>query len=102
MIKLSRLLINGEDYIDYAVWTLQGQDTIDESLDMQYIELKATPFENPFKPFSDVLIELQDNKNTISKNMFIESDTVTEVILGVPTTNITALAKGDTLNVFHT
>lgn len=80
MIRLNKLYINNQDYTDYAVWTLQGQDTLDESLDMQYIELKATPFENPLKPFSDVLIELQDNKNTISKKMFIESDTVTEVI----------------------
>lgn len=80
MIKLNQLLIDGKDYTDYAVWTLQGQDTLDESLDMQYIELKGTATEEPLKPFSDVLVKIDDNGNIRQYKMFVESDTVTEVI----------------------
>ena len=62
MIKLNKLLIDNIDYSDYAVWTFQGQNTLDESLDMQYIELKGTDVNTPFKPFSDVTIEIEDKK----------------------------------------
>ena len=80
MIKLTKLLIDNVDYADYAVWTLQGQDTLDESLDLNYIELKGTDLKLPFKPFLDVHIELQDNSGTHIIERFVESDTVTEVI----------------------
>lgn len=80
MIKLNKLLIDNVDYTDYAVWTLQGQNTLDESLDLNYIELKGTDIELPFKPFLDVSIEIQDNSGKHTINRLVESDTVTEVI----------------------
>lgn len=80
MITLTKLLIDNVDYSEYAVWTFQGQDTLDESLDLNYIELKGTDIENPFTPFLDVEIQIKDDSGTTTKNMFIESDTVTKII----------------------
>lgn len=80
MITLTKLLIDNVDYTDYAVWTFQGQDTLNESLDLNYIELKGTDIENPFTPFLDVEIQIKDASGTTTKNMFIESDTVTKII----------------------
>lgn len=80
MIKLNKLLIDNIDYSDYAVWTFQGQNTLDESLDMQYIELKGTDVNAPFKPFSNATIEIEDNVKVYTYNMYVESDTVTEVM----------------------
>ena len=82
MIKLKKLTINEIDYTDYAVWTLQGQNTLDESLDLQYIELKGTDINVPFKPFSDVFIEIENTNETNTKirHFLVDSDTVTEII----------------------
>lgn len=80
MITLTELLINNEDYTDYAVWTLQGQNTLDESLDVQYIELKGTDKQNPFTPFDDIQLTITDGTNNKIFEMLVESDTVTEVI----------------------
>ena len=80
MITLTKLLIDNVDYSEYAVWTFQGQDTLNESLDLNYIELKGTVIENPFTPFLDVEIQIKDDSGTTTKNMFIESDTVTKII----------------------
>lgn len=80
MITLKKLLIDNVDYSEYAVWTFQGQDTLNESLDLNYIELKGTDIENPFTPFLDVEIQIKDDSGTTTKNMFIESDTVTKII----------------------
>lgn len=80
MIKLKKLLIDGQDYTDYAVWTLQGQETLDESLDLNYIELKGTKIETPFKPFLDVDIQIDDGKYGFRIQRLVESDTVTEII----------------------
>ena len=80
MIKLNKLLIDNEDYSDYAVWTLQGQETLDESLDLNYVELKGTDIELPFKPFLDIEIEIEDNSGIHTIRRLVESDTVTEVI----------------------
>lgn len=80
MITLTKLLIDNVDYTDYAVWTFQGQDTLNESLDLNYIELKGTDIENPFTPFLDVEIQIKDASGTTTINKFIESDTVTKII----------------------
>ena len=80
MITLTKLLIDNVDYTDYAVWTFQGQDTLNESLDLNYIELKGTDIENPFTPFLDVEIQIKDDSGTTTINKFIESDTVTKII----------------------
>ena len=80
MITLTKLLIDNVDYSEYAVWTFQGQDTLNESLDLNYIELKGTDIENPFTPFLDVEIQIKDDSGTTTINKFIESDTVTKII----------------------
>lgn len=80
MITLTKLLIDNVDYSEYAVWTFQGQDTLNESLDLNYIELKGTDIENPFTPFLDVEIQIKDASGTTTINKFIESDTVTKII----------------------
>lgn len=80
MITLTKLLIDNVDYSEYAVWTFQGQDTLDESLDLNYIELKGTDIENPFTPFLDVEIQFTDANETKTINRLIESDTVTKII----------------------
>lgn len=79
MIKLKKLSIDGIDYTDYAVWTLQGQETLDESLDLNYIELKGTNIELPFKPFLDVDIQIDDGMYGYRVQRLVESDTVKEV-----------------------
>lgn len=80
MISLTQLLIDNVDYTDYAVWTLQGQNTLDESLDLNYIELKGTNVRNPFKSFLDVEITVKDASGLHNISRLVESDTVTEVI----------------------
>ena len=80
MITLTKLLIDNVDYSEYAVWTFQGQDTLNESLDLNYIELKGTDIENPFTPFLDVEIQFTDANETKTINRLIESDTVTKVM----------------------
>lgn len=80
MIKLNKLLIDNEDYTDYAVWTLQGQETLDESLDLNYIELKGIDLDVPFQPFLNVTMEIQDSSGKHTIKRLVESDTVTEVI----------------------
>lgn len=80
MITLTKLLIDNVDYSEYAVWTFQGQDTLNESLDLNYIELKGTDIENPFTPFLDVEIQFTDANETKTINRLIESDTVTKII----------------------
>ena len=81
MIRIVELLINNEDYSDYATIPLQTQDTLDESLDIAYIELKGIDKEVPFLPFSDVYLKTIDDKNNIKEHyMFIESDEPTEII----------------------
>lgn len=80
MITLTKLLIDNVDYSEYAVWTFQGQDALDESLDLNYIELKGTDIENPFTPFLDVEIQFTDANETKTINRLIESDTVTKVM----------------------
>lgn len=80
MITLTKLLIDNVDYSEYAVWTFQGQDTLNESLDLNYIELKGTDIGNPFTPFLDVEIQFTDANGTTTINKFIESDTVTKIM----------------------
>ena len=80
MITLTKLLIDNVDYSEYAVWTFQGQDALDESLDLNYIELKGTDIENPFTPFLDVEIQFTDANEIKTINRLIESDTVTKVM----------------------
>lgn len=81
MIEIKELLINGIDYSDYATIPLQTQDTLDESLDMAYLELKGLENESPFVPFSDVYLKITDKDNNIKEMyMFIESDEVTHII----------------------
>lgn len=80
MIKINKLLIDNVDYSDYATMPLQEQDALDESFDIQYIELNYIEKETPFEPFSDVFIQLTDDINTKEFYMFIESDTTTEII----------------------
>lgn len=80
MIKINKLLIDNVDYSDYATIPLQKQDTLNESFDVQYIELNYIEKEIPFEPFIDVFIELTDDINTKEFYMFIESDTTTEII----------------------
>lgn len=81
MIKIEELLINGVDYSDYVSIPLQTQDTLDESLDLLYLELKGLEIESPFVPFSDVYIKVGDGKHFKEFYMQIESDTVMEITL---------------------
>ena len=81
MIKILELIIDDIDYSEYATIPLQDQKTLDESLDVSYIELKALDFEVPFRPFADVYLKLIDSENNIKDfYMFIESDDVAEIV----------------------
>ena len=80
MIKLNSLTIGGTDCTKYATAPLQTQDTLDESLDALYLELKHTSRETPFKPFEDVVLEITDGVNTKTLGMLVESDQVTEEV----------------------
>lgn len=80
MIQIKELLINGTDYSDYATIPLQTQNTLDESLDVAYIELKGIEINNPFTPFSDVYLKIQSGDVEKEEYLLIESDTVIEVI----------------------
>ena len=80
MIKIKELLINGVDYSDYATIPLQTQETLDESLDVSYIELKGLEIENPFLPFSDVDLILEEGDVKKEYTLFVESDNPIEII----------------------
>lgn len=81
MIYIKQLLIDGVDYSEYATIPLQDQKTLDESLDVSYIEVKGVEIEQPFTPFANVYLKLTDNLNNIKDfYMLIESDEITEVI----------------------
>lgn len=80
MIKLNKLIIEGVDYSADVSMPLQFQNTIDESLDVAYVELKSISRENPFRPFAEVQMQIADNGSLKDYYFRIESDTVTEII----------------------
>lgn len=77
---ITQLLIDGVDYTKFATNPLQTQDTLDESLDLVYVELKGTNEPTPFKPFADVVLKISDGVNSRTLGMLIESDEVVETI----------------------
>lgn len=81
MIRITELLINGIDYSEFATIPLQEQNALDESLDLGYIEFKCLDFEQPFTPFSDVVLKVADDYgNNKEFYYFVESDETTEII----------------------
>lgn len=80
MIKLKKLVIEGVDYARDVSLPLQVQKTIDESLDVAYLEIKGIYRETPFRPFADVQMQIEDNGVITDYLMKIESDNVTEII----------------------
>lgn len=80
MIKLKKLVIEGVDYARDVSLPLQVQKTIDESLDVAYLEIKGIYCETPFRPFADVKMQIEDNGVITDYLMKIESDNVTEII----------------------
>lgn len=80
MIKLKKLVIEGVDYARDVSLPLQVQKTIDESLDVAYLEIKSIYRETPFRPFADVEMQIEDNGVITDYLMKIESDNVTEII----------------------
>ena len=80
MIKLKKLVIEGVDYARDVSLPLQVQKTIDESLDVAYLEIKGVYRETPFRPFADVEMQIEDNGVITDYLMKIESDNVTEII----------------------
>lgn len=77
---ITQLLIDGVDYTRFATNPLQTQDTLDESLDLVYVELKGTSEPTPFRPFADVVLTISDGTNTRTLGMLVESDEVVETI----------------------
>lgn len=80
MIKLKKLVIEGVDYARDVSLPLQVQKTIDESLDVAYLEIKGIYRETPFRPFADVEMQIEDDGVITDYLMKIESDNVTEII----------------------
>lgn len=80
MIKLKKLVIEGVDYVRDVSLPLQVQKTIDESLDVAYLEIKGIYRETPFRPFADVQMQIEDDGVITDYLMKIESDNVTEII----------------------
>lgn len=80
MIKLKKLVIEGVDYARDVSLPLQVQKTIDESLDVAYLEIKGIYRETPFRPFADVKMQIEDDGVITDYLMKIESDNVTEII----------------------
>lgn len=80
MIKLKKLVIEGVDYARDVSLPLQVQKTIDESLDVAYLEIKGIYRETPFRPFADVQMQIEDDGVITDYLMKIESDNVTEII----------------------
>lgn len=80
MIVLKKLIIEGEDYASDVSMPLQVQKTIDESLDVAYLEIKGVTRDAPFRPFAEVELQLLDNDVSSTYFMRVESDSVTEVI----------------------
>lgn len=81
MIEISNLSINGIDYTDYVTMPPQTQETLDESYDMIYCELRGVNLANPFTPFDDVNLTIKEDKIIRNYKMIIESDNVSEMIL---------------------
>lgn len=80
MIEILEFKIDNVDYLENVTTPLQVQETLDESLDVLYIELKGINKELPFKPFADVYIKISDGINTKEQYLLIESDSVTKIV----------------------
>lgn len=80
MIVLNKLIIEGKDYASDVSMPIQVQKTIDESLDVAYLEIKGITRDAPFRPFAEVELQLLDNGVSSNYFMRVESDSVTEVI----------------------
>ena len=72
-----KVYVGGEDYTKNATFTVNEQDTIDLSLATGNLTLKGLSVENPFKPFTDVIITIE-NKRTLA--YVISNDNVERVI----------------------
>ncbi|MBO5309713.1 MAG: hypothetical protein J6A98_00725 [Clostridia bacterium] len=77
---INKLIIEGVDYSADVSLPLQFQNTLDESLDVAYVELKGVTRETPFRPFAEVEIQLEDTGVIRDYYFRIESDEVTEII----------------------
>lgn len=77
---INKLIIEGVDYSADVSLPLQFQNTLDESLDVAYVELKGVTRETPFRPFAEVEMQLEDTGVIRDYYFRVESDEVTEII----------------------
>lgn len=76
MIKITKF--NG---LEQAIsMPIQIQESLDESLDLMYVELKNLDYNTPINMLKPVEIEITDGETTKTLNMVVESDEVVEVI----------------------
>lgn len=84
------ITINGEDVTAYACYPLSGQLALDRGLDQAYIELKNSPKEDPYPPFSKVEITLLDHESTV---FYVASDDVETIIKTGRSTHLILLTE---------
>lgn len=76
----TKIKIDNINFSNRCTMPIQEQSTADESLDAGYLELVSINKEKPFKPFTKVEIEKQDDSGVIKQNYFIASDEANEML----------------------